>query len=137
FPIVHLHKVDLGPRELSVRRQHVIVAGLRSDTGVSNRDFAKKNVVQVGFHGILINAAAHSGIPLRVQINQQHILADRRERGGKIDSGGGLSHPTLLICDAENVSAPSRDLVVHTVPCSVSQSRQRWASSSGTCSGSI
>src|ERR1700722_15817298 len=46
---------------------------------------------------MLVDSAAHGGIALRIEIDQQHAPFGGRQRGGEIDGGGGLSDPALLI----------------------------------------
>ena len=52
-------------------------------------------------HAGLLHAAAHGGIALRIQVDQQHASLRGRQRSGKVDGGGGLAHAALLVrhCD--------------------------------------
>src|SRR4029078_9275794 len=47
----------------------------------------------------LADAEAGRGVALRVHVDQQHFPADRGQRRGQIDGGGGLAHPAFLIGD--------------------------------------
>src|SRR6185295_18248171 len=43
------------------------------------------------------DAEVRGGVSLRIEIDQQNVVPLRRKRGGKIDRGGGLAHPALLV----------------------------------------
>ena len=45
----------------------------------------------------LLHAAAHGGIALRIQVDQQHASLRGRKRGRKVHGGGGLAHAALLV----------------------------------------
>ncbi len=51
------------------------------------------------------NAETGAGIALRIEIDDQHRLADRRQRRTEIDGGRGLADPALLVGDRENPGA--------------------------------
>jgi hypothetical protein len=43
---------------------------------------------------------------LRIEINDEHTLADRGERGSKIDGGRGFADPAFLIGKYEYAQRP-------------------------------
>ena len=43
------------------------------------------------------NSKARGGVALRIEIDDEHTLADRGERGSEIDGGGGFANPAFLI----------------------------------------
>ena len=49
------------------------------------------------------------GIALRIEIDDQHVLADRRQRGAEIDGGGGLADAALLVGERQDARALERD----------------------------
>jgi hypothetical protein len=49
----------------------------------------------------LVDAEPGRGVALRIEIDQQHAPARRRQRGRKVDRGGRLAHPTLLVRDRD------------------------------------
>ena len=55
-----------------------------------------------------LNAESGRGIALRIEIDDQHLLAHRRERGAEIDRGRGLPDPALLIGDGQDAHAGHR-----------------------------
>ena len=46
---------------------------------------------------VRVGAEAGGQRALRVEVHQQHAAAVFGERGGKVDGGGGLAHPALLV----------------------------------------
>ena len=48
------------------------------------------------------NAEAGRGIALRIEIDDQHALADGGQRRGEIDRGGGLAHAALLVGESQD-----------------------------------
>ena len=48
------------------------------------------------------NAEAGRGVALRIEIDHQHLLADRGERRAEIDGGRRLADAALLVGDGEN-----------------------------------
>jgi hypothetical protein len=52
--------------------------------------------------GALVDAAAHGGVALGVEVDQQHALAGCGEAGGEVDTGGRLADAALLVGDTEN-----------------------------------
>jgi hypothetical protein len=52
---------------------------------------------------LFVDARTHGGIALRVHIGQQNALADVRQGGRQIDTGGSLADATFLVCDAKNL----------------------------------
>src|SRR5665647_352551 len=49
----------------------------------------------------LVDAAAHGGVALRIEVDQKHALAGAGKASGKVDAGRGLAHPALLVGDGE------------------------------------
>ncbi len=49
-----------------------------------------------------VDAEAGRGVALRVEIDDQHILADGGERGAEIDRRRGLADAALLVGDGEH-----------------------------------
>ncbi|KAG0759602.1 hypothetical protein G6F57_016170 [Rhizopus arrhizus] len=102
FALVHLHKIDLGAGQLAVGGQDVIAAGFRLHAGLLDGGLADQHLVQVRFQRILVDAATHRGVALRVQVHQQHALIVRGKARRQIDGGRRLAHTTLLVGDAED-----------------------------------
>ncbi len=63
--------------------------------------FAKQNAIRArAFDFFQTDAAGRVG--LRIEVEQQHALAERGEAGGEVDGGGGFSHATFLVGDGDD-----------------------------------
>ena len=58
---------------------------------------------------VAVDAEAGRGVALRIEVDDQDPLADRRQRGAEIDRGGRLADPALLIGEREDARASSAD----------------------------
>jgi hypothetical protein len=47
-----------------------------------------------------LDTEAAGGVSLRIAVDDQDLDIARGQRSGKVDSGGGLPHPTFLVCDS-------------------------------------
>jgi hypothetical protein len=63
---------------------------------------ADQYVVNAAFHLIFIDATAHSGVTLGVEVYQQHALLHGSQRGGQIDAARGLANTAFLVRDCDN-----------------------------------
>ena len=66
------------------------------------RPFSDQHVVTRGDARLAIDAKPGRGVALGIEIDNEHALADRGERGSEIDGGGGLADPALLVRRGEN-----------------------------------
>ena len=114
--LVHLHQVDLGAGQFAVGRQYVVAAGLRTHARLFDTGLADEHLVQVGFERTLVDAAAHGGVALRIEIDQQHPLLVRSQASRKVDGGGGLADAALLVGDAEHAGGLAGRYVFHMFP---------------------
>ncbi len=85
-------------------RGQVLVGGQQPERAVDHRDdgllggaFAQQHFAAAQLHAGLFHAAAHGGIALRVQVDQQHAPLRRRQRRSQVHGGGGLAHTALLV----------------------------------------
>ena len=69
---------------------------------LAHRDLAGQHVVGRAAAGLAVDAETGRGVPLRVEVDDQHILADRGECGAEIDRGRGLADPAFLIGEGKN-----------------------------------
>ena len=63
---------------------------------VEQAAFTQQDAIRAGTLGFF-QAQAAGGIGLRVEIKQEHALAQRGEARGKIDGRGGLAHAAFLV----------------------------------------
>ena len=64
----------------------------------------EQQVIAAERHLALVDTAAHGGIALRVEIDQQHLAPGRCQRGGQVHTGGGFTHAALLVGNGDNAS---------------------------------
>src|SRR6478672_6168879 len=64
---------------------------------IAQRRFADQDIVGRAAAVAPIDAEPGRGIALRIQVDDQHALADRCERGAEIDRGGCLADAALLV----------------------------------------
>src|SRR5690606_39451147 len=58
---------------------------------------AEQYVVDPGADRVLVDAAAHGGVALRIEVHQQHAFVHAREGSRQVDCGGGFADATLLV----------------------------------------
>ena len=81
---------DVQPR---YRGRHHALAQLR---------FADQHVIGRAVAVAAVDAEAGRGVALRIEIDDQHPLADRGERRAEIDRGGGLADAALLVGERQD-----------------------------------
>src|SRR5947207_4511692 len=69
----------------------------RGHDGIAQLRFADQHVVGRAAPVATVDAKASGGVALRIEVDDQHALADRRECGTEIDGGGGLAYTALLV----------------------------------------
>jgi hypothetical protein len=100
--VVQFHHLHFGAGQFAVGRQHIEVA--RLGTLARRRDIRRAQHDLVGrcFQSCLVDACAHRGIALRVEVDQQYALVQFCQTGGQVNSGGSFTYAALLICYAKN-----------------------------------
>jgi len=63
---------------------------------------AEQHLIHADGERALVDPAAHRGVTLRIEIDQQHALAVRRYSRGEIHGGRGFADAALLIRDAKD-----------------------------------
>jgi hypothetical protein len=71
-------------------------------TAVCRIDSRKRASPISTFAGLAIDAKASRRVALRVEIDDQHMLAGRGHGRAEIDGGGGLANAALLVGEREN-----------------------------------
>ena len=74
-------------------------------TAVAHRGLAGEHVVGRGAARLALDAEPGRGVALRVEIDDQDMLADGGERGAEIDGGRGLADAALLVGDRQHARA--------------------------------
>ena len=70
-----------------------------SERVAATRRLTQERLRQTEFDTCVRNAKSRGAVALRIHVNQQDSLAPLCQRGGKVDGGGGLAGPALLIND--------------------------------------
>ena len=69
---------------------------------VAHRHLADQDVVGRALPALAVDAEPGRGIALRVEVDDQHVLADRGERGAEVDRGRGLADAALLVGERDH-----------------------------------
>jgi len=87
----------------------VITGLLGIDDDIANVGMPEQQVIAGEFDLVLVDTAAHGGIALRVEIDQQHAATGIRQRRCQVNAGRGLANATLLVghCDYMNHIYPA------------------------------
>ena len=75
------------------------------DHGVAHRRRAGEHVIGRGAARLALDAEPGRGVALRIEIDDQHVLADGRQGGAEIDRGRGLADAALLVGDRQHPRA--------------------------------
>ena len=78
------------------------------DHRFAQRRFADQHVIGRAVAVAAIDAETGRGVALRIEIDDQHALADRGERGAEIDRGGGLADAALLVGERQDARMARR-----------------------------
>ena len=66
---------------------------------------AGQHVIGRGAARLAVDAEPGRGVALRIEVDDQHVLADGGERGAEIDRGRGLADAALLVGDRQHPRA--------------------------------
>ncbi len=88
-------EIERGGRDGQARH------GRRHD-GIAHRSFAYQYLVRGVLPVAAIDAKSGRCIALRIEVDDQHVLANCCERGAKVDRGGRFPHTAFLIGDRDH-----------------------------------
>ena len=97
-----LADLELEAGQIHRRRRDVEARHRGLEHGVAQRRLAGQHVVGRGGAALAVDAEAGRGVALRIEVDDQHVLADRGERGAEIDRGRGLADAALLVGERED-----------------------------------
>ena len=69
---------------------------------IAQRRCADQHVIGRAAAVAAVDAETGGGVALRIEIDDQDALADRRKRGAEIDRGGGLADAALLVGERQD-----------------------------------
>src|SRR5690606_34910813 len=103
----------------------------------------EQHVAAGGRQVVLVDAAAHGGVALGIEVDEQHALGRGRQRRGQVDRGGGLADPAFLVGDSDDAGhMPARaswrwtlDYALSPPGSRATTTRWRSAARPGTASG--
>src|SRR6202043_289885 len=100
---------------------------------VAQRRLPDQHIVGRAAAAAAIDAKTGRGIPLRIKIDDQHALADRRQRGAEIDRGGGLADAALLVGERQDARMAGRGwrLILLIYMINYRHARVPWAIAGG------
>ena len=98
---------DLGPGQVDRGDGDVDLA---LDDDLADRHVVDQHVVEAFLHLVRIDPLAHSQVPLRIEVDAEHLVTGLGEGNGKIQGSSGLGHPTLLIGKGNDISVLNRRL---------------------------
>lgn len=101
-PVALLRNLHLHAQQVHRRWNDKEIGNRRFHDSLANTMGADHNIVGRELAIAALDPKAGTRISLRIEIDNQDALADRRQRGRQIDRRGRLSHAALLICYGNN-----------------------------------
>jgi hypothetical protein len=92
---------EFRPREIDFAGNDFEARECRGLNLVRQRTFAQQWMIGTAALGFF-EAEATGGVGLRVEIDEQDALTTSGKACGKVDGGGGFTHPALLVGDGYN-----------------------------------
>ena len=102
IPVRRAGDLQLDAKQIERRRHDVETRHRRLDRGLRERSFADQHVIGRNRVRVALDAEAGRGVALRIDVDDQHRLVDRRERRAEVDRRRGLPHPALLVGDRKD-----------------------------------
>src|SRR5712672_4629656 len=94
--------LELEARQIHGGRRDVQMWDRGGEYSLAQRPLAGDEIVGRDLPALLVDAEPGRGIALRIEIDDEHALADGGERGAEIDGGRGLADTALLVGDRQN-----------------------------------
>ena len=98
----HRQQPHFGHRQVLVRRQQLEAAGLDLHQRLRAVHSPSSTSQLVRASVCLVDAAAHGGIALRIEVDQQHTALGRTERCGQVDGRRRLADAAFLVCNGND-----------------------------------
>ena len=98
LPLRGFQKFQLGPHEVDGGRNHMKTSNFGLDEHVFHSPLAYEQIVKrPAFLTVRGKVESGSGVGLRVCVNDEDVLLENSERGGKVDCRRGLAHSPFLV----------------------------------------
>ena len=115
FAFFQRNHFDFRAGEIDVRRQNVDVFKFSVENCLRRRDAVNQHVISGILNRALVHAVAAGGIPLGVNVTNQHFFTGCADRRRKVDRRGRFAHAAFLIDNSNGFSHAefnSRTIVV-------------------------
>ena len=100
--VARLADLEFEAGKIECRRRDRQLRHRGRHDSVAHRRFGGEHVVGGEAAVAAIDAEAGRGVALRIEIDDQYLLADGGERGAEIDRGRGLADAALLVGDRQD-----------------------------------
>jgi len=94
-----LTDLELETGEIERRRRDGETRDSRRQHRVRQARFTHQHIVGRAAAVTAIDSETRGGVALRIEINDEHLLADRRKRGAEVDRGCRLADTAFLVGD--------------------------------------
>src|SRR5690606_39241308 len=102
FPAEDRHQLDLRACQIDRGRDHEEVTHAGGLDGVFDREVLEQDVVDGVRYLLAVDAESGSGVPLRVEVDQQRLHALESQPCRQVDRGCGLAHAPLLVGESHD-----------------------------------
>ena len=99
--VIALDQLCLRSSKAGFGRQHV-KSRIAGNDRVTDTTLPQQHLVHGVLEVVAVDTASHRGVGLWIKIDQQYPKTFARQRGGKIDGGGGFADTTLLVGDRDD-----------------------------------
>ena len=102
----HRDELDLRAGQVDRRGHAVQVGGLGAlRRGVGDADLTEEHLVHRGDAGAVVHAQRGARVPLRVEVDHEHLQPLQRQRGREVHRARRLADPALLVRDRQHAAA--------------------------------
>ncbi len=112
LPLRKIDQLDLGAGKLPVGWDKVETSRLRAKSDLVYFSFSKQHMVHCESKCTLIDAGTHGRVALGIEIDQEHAALHRREARREIHTGRGLTDPTFLVGDGDDLGHCARTSMI-------------------------
>ncbi len=100
--IARMADLELEARQIHGGRRDVQMRDRGGEYSLAQRPLAGDEIVGRDLPAFLVDAEPGRGVALRIEVDDEHALADGGERGAEIDRGRGLADAALLVGDRQH-----------------------------------
>ena len=97
---------NLGARQINPCRHHVQAGNCRFDHGVFKPGLADQYLIGIQRPFAVCDSKSGAGVALGVEIDDQGLLVNCRQRRRQVDGGGRLADAAFLVGDGDDARSP-------------------------------